>query len=169
MERELSYLDGMKPLSAFPVVEAFTTQERWLEDPTVRVHRAWEFQGWDSRRFTFYLLRNDLAQTLGMLIGDGGQLAYCRLYQDAAVAASDSALWARDILAQPDSPLLSGGGTDENGVPWTVRLVSRRHTWEVHITYDGLIPFITEFKTYEAAAFIAEDWLTVFHVASREA
>jgi len=157
-----------KPVSAFPALARLVAQESWLADPDVRAQCTWEDEGWGGYRFAFYIMRNGKTQTLGMLIRDGEVVQYCRLYASYALAAVDSALWAHEILSEPESGSRVDGGVDAKGRAWSVRVVQRQRRWEVHLTQSGLIPLISDFENFEDADFVADDWLTVFHHADDE-
>lgn len=153
------------PLIAFPAIERFAKRDPWLKHPDLRVECPWDFKGWGSHRYAFYLLRKTVGPTLVMVLRDGGHLHYCRLFQDYTRALLESVYWAREILAQPGRGLLDDGGVDMNGCRWQVRVVKRQKHWETHITYGGVIPFVSDFKTYEEATLLAEEWLTSLHFA----
>jgi hypothetical protein len=157
-----------QPLWAFPALIPLVAHEPWLGQPEVRAQCTWELIGWGGHRFVFYLIQSGGKSTLGVLMRDKTLIHYCQLYPDLALAALDSTLWAREILFEPEPGLLAGGGVDDSGQTWSVRVVRRQRRWEVHMTHGGLIPLISPYESAEEANLMAEHWITVFHHADDE-
>jgi hypothetical protein len=151
-----------QPISAFPALQRLIIHEPWLANPAVRAQRVWEAEGWEGHRYAFFILSNSRCETLAMLVRHG-ELHYCRMYSNYALAAVDAVMWAREIKLEPERDLLSGGGVYANGQVWSVRVVRRLRRWELHITHGGLIPLVADFRKREHAQIAAEDWLTASH------